>query len=89
MNNFTYNSMLLVLLIIIVGCAFRRGEACYDSILFHLFNVEKKTYNEAFIPKIVKETYRPLERNIKRNFEEFYDKSSTDISNVFRKLGIL
>jgi hypothetical protein len=49
----------------------------------------KKSYEEAFIPKIVKETYRPLERNIRRNFEGFYDKSSTDISNLFRKFGIL
>jgi hypothetical protein len=49
----------------------------------------KKTYEEAFVPKIVKETYRPLERNIRRNFEGFYDRSSTDISNLFRKFGIL
>lgn len=49
----------------------------------------KKSYEEAFIPKIVKETYRPLERNMRRNLEGFYDKSSTDISNLFRKFGIL
>jgi hypothetical protein len=49
----------------------------------------KKSYEEAFIPKIVKESYRPLERNIRRNLEGFYDKSSTDVSNFFRKFGIL
>jgi hypothetical protein len=49
----------------------------------------KKTYEEAFIPKMVKETYRPIERNIKQKFKGFYDKSSTDISNLFRKFGIL
>jgi hypothetical protein len=47
------------------------------------------SYEEAFVPKIVKETYRPLERNVRRNLEGFYDKSSTDISNLFRKFGIL
>lgn len=47
------------------------------------------SYEEAFVPKIVKETYRPIQRNIKKNFEGFYDKSSTNISNLFRKFGIL
>ena len=47
------------------------------------------SYEEAFVPKIVKQTYRPAERNIRRNFEGFYDKSSTNISNIFRKFGIL
>ena len=51
--------------------------------------LSENTYQEAFIPKIVKETYRPLERNIRRNVEGFYDKSSTDISNLFRKFGIM
>jgi hypothetical protein len=46
-------------------------------------------YKETFIPKIVKETYRPIERNIRRTYEGFYDKTSTDISNLFRKFGIL
>lgn len=72
MNKFMYNSMILILIIIILVCAF-----------------SKKSYEEAFIPKIVKESYRPIERNIRRNFEGFYDRSSTDISNLFRKFGIL
>jgi hypothetical protein len=49
----------------------------------------KKNYEEAFVPKILKENYRPLERNIRRKLEGFYDKSSTDVSNLFRKIGIL
>ena len=49
----------------------------------------KNTYEESFVPKIVKETYRPIERNIRRNVEGFYDKSSTNISNLFRKFGII
>jgi len=46
-------------------------------------------YKEEFIPKIFKETYRPLERNVRMTYEGFYDKTSTDISNLFRKFGIL
>jgi hypothetical protein len=67
----------------------------YNSIFFLLIIIilgcafSKKTYEEAFIPKMVKETYRPLERNVRRNIEGFYDKSSTNISNLFRKFGIL
>jgi hypothetical protein len=49
----------------------------------------KNNYKETFVPKIVKETYRPIERNIRMTYEGFYDKSSTDISNLFRKFGIL
>ncbi len=46
-------------------------------------------YKEAFIPKIVKETYRPIARNIRMTYEGFYDKTTTDASNLFRKFGIL
>jgi hypothetical protein len=49
----------------------------------------KNNYKETFVPKIVKETYRPIERNIRMTYEGFYDKSSTDISNLFRKFGIM
>ena len=67
----------------------------YNSIIFILLIIifgcsfSKTSCEEAFIPKIVKETYRPLERNVRKNFEGFYDKSSTDISNLLRKFGIL
>ena len=49
----------------------------------------KNNYKETFIPKIVKETYRPIERNIRRTYHGFYDKTSTNVSNLFRKIGIL
>jgi uncharacterized membrane protein (DUF106 family) len=49
----------------------------------------ENNYKETFVPKIVKETYRPLERNIRRTYEGFYNKTSTGVSNFFRKFGIL
>lgn len=49
----------------------------------------ENNYKETFVPKIVKETYRPLERNIRTTCEGFYDKTSTNVSNLFRKFGIL
>ena len=56
-------------------------------IVYSLFS--NLTYKEAFVPKILKETYRPIERNFRATYEGFYDKTSTDISNLFRKFGIL
>jgi hypothetical protein len=64
---------LLILFLIIIICCAFSGN----------------TYKETFMPKIVKETYRPIERNIRMTYEGFYDKTSTDISNLFRKFGIL
>lgn len=46
-------------------------------------------YKETFVPKIIKENYRPIERNIRRTYEGFYNKTSNHISNLFRKFGIL
>ena len=56
-------------------------------ILYCVFS--QNTYKETFIPKIVKENYRPIERNLRKTYEGFYDKTSTNISNLFRKFGIL
>jgi hypothetical protein len=74
MNKIIY--ILLFLLVIIVTT----GNACSFS---------ENIYQEAFIPKIVKETYRPFARNVRMRCEGFYNQSSTDISNLFRKFGIL
>ncbi len=60
---------------------------CILIIIYCAFFQNK--YNEPFVPKIIKEQYRPLERNIRKTYEGFYDKTSTDISNLFRKFGIL
>lgn len=44
---------------------------------------------EPFVPKIVKEHYRPLERNIRTRANDFYTKTNTVITNVLRKINVL
>ena len=78
MNKFIYNSLILIMIIIILTNAF--------------YNKKTQYVQETFIPipKIVKQTYRPIIRRIFREkFKGFYDKSSRDVSNLFRKFGIL
>ena len=43
---------------------------------------------ESFTPKI-KEIYRPYVRNASIIGEGFYNKSNSNISNLFRKFGIM
>jgi hypothetical protein len=43
---------------------------------------------ESFTPKI-KEMYRPYVRNVRIIGEGFYNKSTSNISNLFRKFGIM
>ena len=43
---------------------------------------------EGFTPKI-KEMYRPYVRNARIFGEDIYNKSSSTISNLFRKVGIM
>ena len=45
-------------------------------------------YHEPFVPRKIREIYRPISRNVRNNYQGFYDKSSTHISNFFRKSGI-
>ncbi len=45
-------------------------------------------YYEPFVPKKVREIYRPIVRNVRTKYEGFYDKSSKHVSNLFRKFGI-
>jgi len=44
---------------------------------------------EPFIPRKIKEFYRPITRNIRQKYENFYGKTSTKILNVCKKIGIL
>jgi len=59
------------------------------TIIIIFMSFMERVYYEPFVPKKIKEIYRPLERNIRMSYEGFYDKSSTNISNLFRKFGIL
>ena len=43
---------------------------------------------ESFTPKL-KEMYRPYVRNARVIGEGFYNKSTSNISNLFRKFGIM
>jgi len=58
-------------------------------IIMIYYSFSQNTYKETFVPKIIKETYRPIERNIKTTYEGFYNKTTTNASNFFRKIGIL
>jgi hypothetical protein len=44
---------------------------------------------ETFVPKKFKEYYRPIARNMRIGYEGFYDRSSLDILNLFRKFEII
>jgi uncharacterized protein YxeA len=51
--------------------------------------LSKNVYQESFVPKIIKENYRPIHRRLRSNYEGFYNKSSQNISNIFKKFGII
>lgn len=72
MKKSTCFSLLFLLSIVVVSCAF-----------------PFKLYREAFMPKIIKEKYRPFERNIRQCYEGFYTKTLNNTSIFLRKMGIL
>lgn len=71
------------------------NKSLYMSFLFLLMIIifscifSTELYKESFVPKIIKEQYRPIERNIRKTYEGFYSKSSTNISNFLRKIGMI
>lgn len=44
---------------------------------------------ETFIPKNVKQSFRPIQRSLKIYYEGFYNKTSTTVTNIFRKINII
>lgn len=50
--------------------------------LFYHSSLTQK--QESFIPKIIKESYRPFERNVRNKYKTFYHHTSTKLSNMFR-----
>ena len=58
------------------------------SVIFTFAYINSLHYVEEFTPKI-NETYRPHVRNARIISEGFYNKSRSNISNLFRKFGII
>jgi len=62
---------------------------CFLILIILLFSYIKTLHNvEEFTPKI-NEMYRPYVRNARIIGEGFYNNSSSNISNLFRKFGIM
>ena len=59
-------------------------------VLYYIYNHYYNYYNstENFTPAI-RELYRPYVRNARIMTEGFYNTHSSDMSNLFRKFGIL
>ena len=84
MNIKTYNLFLIFSIFIILYCLWY-----FSKSIAYALELPSARYKEAFVPKIFKETYRPIHRIVRMRYEGFYDKTSADISNLFRKFGIL
>jgi dolichol kinase len=85
MNKIIYN-----LLLVIIGILLLFSISYITRFIILTLKLPTVRYKESFVvPKIIKEHYRPIERNIRMTYEGFYDKTSTDISNLFRKFGII
>lgn len=48
-----------------------------------------ENYKESFVPKKIKELYRPFHRNARMSYNNFYNNYASYTSNIFRKFGIL
>jgi len=50
---------------------------------------KQQTNIEQFVPKKIKEYYRPIDRKLRNKYREFYDNSSKKILNLLKKNGII
>lgn len=57
-------------------------------IIAFALNNNDNTILENFTPKI-REMYRPLVRNARLGAEDVYNKHSSNMSNLFRRVGLL
>lgn len=57
-------------------------------IIAFALNNNDNTILENFTPKI-REMYRPLVRNARLGTEDVYNKHSSNMSNLFRRVGLL
>ena len=62
---------------------------CFLCLVIIIFSYVNSLHNvENFTPKI-REFYRPLMRRTRIIGQSFYNKSSSNISNLFRKFGLM
>ena len=78
MKYLIYNCIFILIVII-----FAYVNTTYDQKI-----VVDKTQKEAFTPKM-REFYRPYVRNARIISEGFYDTHSSNMTNLFRKFGIM
>jgi hypothetical protein len=78
MKYLIYNCIFILIIIIFA----------YVNTIYEQKIVLDKSQKEAFTPKM-RELYRPYVRNARIISEGFYDAHSSNMSNLFRKFGIL
>jgi hypothetical protein len=69
--------------------SFKKSLFFILTVIIIIMTLTENVYHEPFVSRKFKEMYRPVFRNVRKNYEGFYDKSSKNISNLFRKFGIL
>ena len=57
-------------------------------IIAFAYNNSLNDSKEPFTPKL-REMYRPLVRNVRLGAEGFYNKHSSNMSNLFRRFGLM
>jgi hypothetical protein len=71
-----------------------KNKICNYILLFLIITIclyvssNANTYSEGFTPKI-REFYRPYVRNSRIFSESLYNKHKTNVTNLFRKFGII
>jgi len=62
---------------------------CFLFLIIVIFSYVNSLNNvENFTPKI-RQFYRPIFRNVRITTENFYSKTNSNISNFFRKIGLM
>lgn len=61
---------------------------CILIILYNAYDASHRVYKESFIPKNIKEMYRPFIRDFWTGYERIFSSIGQKFTNVFRKMGI-
>ena len=75
--NQLHNYVLFIIILFLLGL-----------IIYQLLNHSSPKMTEGFVPRIIKEQYRPLERFVRMGYHGFYRKTTGQVSNLFKKIGI-